>query len=243
MQCAKSKGRSNPSRPNTPSAIANYSSYLPPVKAILLLSSLSFKYSYTVNVTAWPGLSVEFHNWSVFCLLSSDPHTRPAQEHCAIDSGKKRNDDLRNPHHSRRDPLVERPRPLLLKHIPRNAHNPAHSRLARLTRRPLQTRLDRVDGRIAERAHCSTDQANHHCLITRQLLVVVCRLQILQPGLQLRVRGEIDGLVGALAERGEGNAAVECADAFFPDDGEESVHGVAVFGHVEWIRERVVLGL
>jgi hypothetical protein len=147
--------------------------------------------------------------------------------------GKQDEADLRNPHDSGRDPLVERARPLLLEHILRNGHNPAHGRLARLARRPLQTRLDRIDGRVAERAHGSTDQANHHGLITRQLLVVVCRLEILQPGLQLRVRGEIDGLVGALAERGEGDAAVQCPNAFFFDDGEESVYGVAVFGHVE----------
>lgn len=76
-----------------------------------------------------------------------------------------------------------------------------------------------------------------------QLLVVIGGLEVLQPLLEFGVGGEIDGLVGALAEGGQGDAAVEGADAFFVQDGEEAVHCVAVFGDVERVRERVVLGL
>ena len=72
---------------------------------------------------------------------------------------------------------------------------------------------------------------------------MVCRLKILQPLFQLGVGGEIDCLVGTLAEGSEGHAAVEGADAFFFQNGEESVHGIAVLGNVEGVGEGVVLGL
>ena len=68
-------------------------------------------------------------------------------------------------------------------------------------------------------------------------------LEVLQPLLEFGVGGEVDGLVCALTEGGEGHAAVQGADTFFAEDGEEAVHGVAVFGDVERIGEGVVLRL
>ena len=151
--------------------------------------------------------------------------------------------DSRNAHHPRSDPLVKSPRPLLLEHIPRNTHNPAHRGLARLSGRPLKARLDGIDGSIRERAHRTADQPDQHSLIARQLLVCIRRLRALQQRLELRVSGEVDCLISPLAERGQGDAAVEGAWPFFAENGEQAVYGIAVFGHVERVGEAVILGL
>jgi hypothetical protein len=50
-------------------------------------------------------------------------------------------------------------------------------------------------------------------------------------------------LVGALPQRGQGDAAVQRAGALFPDDGVEAVRGVAVLGDVERVGHGVVLCL
>ena len=68
-------------------------------------------------------------------------------------------------------------------------------------------------------------------------------LILLQKGFELRVGGEVDGLICALAEGGERDAAVEGAKAFFFDHGVGGVRGVAVFGDVEGVGHGVVLGL
>ncbi len=133
--------------------------------------------------------------------------------------------------------------PLLLKHIPRNRRNPAHRRLPRLARRLLQARLDGVDGGVAEGPHGARDEADDHGLVAGQFGVVVGGLVLLQEGFKLRVGGEVHSLVCALAEGGEGDAAVEGAEAFFSDDGVGGVGGVAVFGNVEGVGHGVVLGL
>ncbi len=65
---------------------------------------------------------------------------------------------------------------------------------------------------------------------------MVSGLVLLQEGFELRVGREVDGLVGALAEGGQGDAAVKGAEAFFFDDGVGGVGGVAVFWDVERIR-------
>lgn len=72
---------------------------------------------------------------------------------------------------------------------------------------------------------------------------MVCWLEILEPGFQAGVGGKVDGLVGTLAEGGQGYAAVERAGAFFFDYEVCGVCGVAVFGDIEWIGHAVVLRL
>lgn len=124
---------------------------------------------------------------------------------------------------------------LLLKHIPRNRRDPTNRRLARLTRRLLQARLDGVDGRVTKGAHGSRDEADDHGLVAGEFGVVVGGLVLLEEGFELRVGGEVDGLVGALAKGGQGDAAVEGAEAFFFDDGVGGVGGVAVFGDIEGV--------
>lgn len=59
----------------------------------------------------------------------------------------------------------------------------------------------------------------------------------------MAVGPEVDGLVGALAEGGEGDAAVEGAESFFFNHRVARVRGVAVFGDVERVGHGVVLGL
>jgi len=66
---------------------------------------------------------------------------------------------------------------------------------------------------------------------------------LLEQALKLGVGGEVDCLIGALAQGGEGDATVEGAEAFFFDDGVGGVGGVAIFGHVERVGQGVVLGL
>ena len=149
----------------------------------------------------------------------------------------------RNPHNPRRNALIKRLRPFLFKHIARDIPYPTNRRLARLSRRALQPRLDSINGRITERAHRAGYQADEHRLIGGQFFGVVGRLCVLQELFELRVGGEIDGLVCALAEGGQGDATVEGAGPFFAQDGVAGVRGVAVFGHVERVCHGVVLGL
>jgi hypothetical protein len=56
---------------------------------------------------------------------------------------------------------------------------------------------------------------------------------------ELLVRGEIDTLIGRLAQGRQGDAAVEGRDAFFADNGERGVRGVSVARYIVGIRERV----
>ena len=149
----------------------------------------------------------------------------------------------RHPHDSRCDTLVESFRTLLFEHLPRNFRYPANRGLPRLRRRPLQPRLNRINGRIAERAHRTTDQANNTRLPAGEIGAVVLRLRFLEELFEFSIRGEVDRLVGALAEGREGHTPVEGADPFFAEDGEHGVCGVAVFRDVEGVTERVVLGL
>lgn len=129
-------------------------------------------------------------------------------------------------------------------HIPGNCSNPTTRRLSRRARRFLQTRLDGIDRRVAQWTHGAADKADDHRLPAGKFAAaVVCGLEVLEPGFQTGVGGEVDGLVGALAEGGEGDPAVECAGAFFFDDEVGGVCGVAVFGDVEGVGHAVVLGL
>lgn len=132
---------------------------------------------------------------------------------------------------------------LLLKHIPRDGRNATHGRLTRHTRRLLETGLDGIDGRVAQGPHGAADQADDHGLVAGQLGVVVGRLPALQAVLEVRVGGEVDGLVGALAQGGQRHAAVEGAHAFFFEHRVQGVCGVAVFRDVERVGHAVVLRL
>ena len=68
-------------------------------------------------------------------------------------------------------------------------------------------------------------------------------METLEIEFEVGVCGEVYGLVGSLAESGEGDAAVEGRWAFFFDHGVEGVGGVAIFGNVERVGHAVVLGL
>lgn len=112
-------------------------------------------------------------------------------------------------HDARRDTLVKSVHAFLFPHVPRDGPHPAPRRLPRCARGLLQARLDGVDRSVAQRTHGAAHEPDEHRLPARQVAAaVVCRLEVLQPGLQPRVGGEIDGLVGALAEGGQRHAAV-----------------------------------
>ena len=146
-------------------------------------------------------------------------------------------------HDPRHDALVQRREPLVPEHVARQVVDPRHGRLAELAGRLLQPRLDRIDGRIAQGPHGAADQANAHGLVARQLGVMVLRLRGLQQALQLRVRGEVDRLVGTLPQRGQRDAAVQRAGSFLLDDRVQGVRRVAVLRNVEGIGHRMMLRL
>jgi hypothetical protein len=50
-------------------------------------------------------------------------------------------------------------------------------------------------------------------------------------------------LVCGLSQSGEGDAAIECGEAFFPDDGIDGVAGVTIPRYLEGISEGVLLRL
>lgn len=141
----------------------------------------------------------------------------------------------------------------LLEHISRNGPDATQGRFARGGGGLLQAGFDGVDGGVAEWAHGTADEADEECLVAgeltfriRVLWVVLggfIQLEGLQPGFELAVGGEIDGLIGALTQGGQRYAPVERAEPFFLDDRIESVCGVAVFGDVERVGHGVVLGL
>jgi hypothetical protein len=87
------------------------------------------------------------------------------------------------------------------------------------------------------------DKTDDGGLVGGELRVGEFRLSALQSSLELGVCGEVGGLVGSLAQGCEGDTAVQDAETFFADDGEESVRGAAVLGGIEGVGQTVVLGL
>lgn len=63
------------------------------------------------------------------------------------------------------------------------------ARVALLVSTDLLTRLDRVDGRVGERAHRTGDEANQHVLVRGQLGEL--RLIFVRGFLELLVRSEV----------------------------------------------------
>lgn len=146
-------------------------------------------------------------------------------------------------HHTRGNSLIESASTLSLEHVLGNDHNTSHSRLARLGASFLQTGLDSIDGGVGEGTDGTGDQTDEGSLVGGELGVGEFRLGALQGSLELGVCGEVGGLVGSLAQGCEGDTAVQDAEAFFADDGEESVRGAAVLGGIEGVGQTVVLGL
>lgn len=105
----------------------------------------------------------------------------------------------------------------LLEHISRNLRDTAPGTGSKLGRRLLQPCLDRVDGRVAQGAHRTTNEANACRLPARQVGALVLRLPVLERLLEVAVRGEVDGLVGALTQGCQAYTAVEGADTFLLD--------------------------
>ena len=131
----------------------------------------------------------------------------------------------------------------LLEHITRNDPHTTDRRFPRLSRGFLQAGFYSVDGCVAEGAHGTADETDDGGLIAREFGGVVGGLQVLKQLFEFGVGAEVHGLVCSLAEGGEGDAAVYGADAFFFQDGEHGVGGVAVFGYVEGVGHGMVLGL
>lgn len=131
----------------------------------------------------------------------------------------------------------------VLEHVLCNTGYSGPGSLAGLGRALLQTSLDGIDGGVAQRAHGTRDKTDKGGLPAGQRGVCVLGLPLLEPLLEVGVGGKVDGLVRALAESSEGDAAVEGAKALLLDDGVESVGGVSVLGNVHWVGHGVVLGL
>lgn len=148
-----------------------------------------------------------------------------------------------NTHHTRGDTLVESLSTLLLEHVLRNNQDTGNGGLARLSTGLLEAGLDGIDGGVGEGTDGTGDETDECGLVRRQLGVGVFRLQLLQLGLELSVRGEVGGLVGTLAQGCEGDTTVQGAETLLLDHGEEGVGGAAVLGGVEGIGKTVMLGL
>ena len=146
-------------------------------------------------------------------------------------------------HHTRGDTLVEGAGTLGLEHVAGDDDDAGDGGLAGLGAGLLQTGLDGVDGGVGEGTDGTGDQTDEGRLVRGQLGVGVLGLVLLQGGLELGVGREVGGLVGTLAEGGQGDTAVEDAEALLADDGEERVRGAAVLGGVEGISQTVVLRL
>ena len=72
---------------------------------------------------------------------------------------------------------------------------------------------------------------------------MIGRLEVLQKLFELSISGEINSLVCALAKGGESDAAVDRSDSFFLDHSVETLRSIAIFGYVEGVGHRVMLGL
>lgn len=131
----------------------------------------------------------------------------------------------------------------MLEHVLCNTGYSGPGSLAGLGRALLQTSLDGIDGRVAQRTHGTRDKTDKGSLPARQGRIGILRLPLLEPLLEVGVGGKVDGLVRALAEGREGDAAVEGAEALLLDDGVEGVRGVSVLGNIHGVRHGVVLGL
>lgn len=128
-------------------------------------------------------------------------------------------------------------------HIPGNNGYPLQGADALLGRGLLQARLDGVDGRVAQGPHGAADEPNEGGLPAGQAVALEVGLVGHEGLLEVGVGGEVDGLVGALAQGSETNTAVQRADALLLDDRIQRVRGVAVLGDVERVRQAVVLRL
>lgn len=148
-----------------------------------------------------------------------------------------------NSHHTRGDTLVESASTLLLEHVLRDECDAGDGGLTRLSRCFLQSGLDGVDGCVGERADGTGDQTDDHGLIRGQFTGGILRLVFLEHSLQFRVSREVGGLVGSLAEGSERDTAVQSAETFLLDDGEQGVGSAAIFRCVEGISQTVRLRL
>ena len=107
----------------------------------------------------------------------------------------------------------------------------------------LESGLDGVDGSVGHGAHGAGNETDEGSLVRGEVSGLVLGLPLLEPILEVGVGGEVDGLVGALAEGGQGDTTVQGTETFLLNDGEESVAGVAVLGNVERVGHGVVLSL
>lgn len=148
-----------------------------------------------------------------------------------------------NTHHTGSNTLVESASALRLEHILGDDHDTGDSRLTGLSTGLLKTGLDGVNGSVGEGADGTGDQTNQGGLVSGQLAVAVFWLPALQASLQFRVCGEVGSLVGSLSEGCQGDTAVQNAEAFFLDHGEQSVRGTAVLRGIQGVSQTVVLGL
>lgn len=144
-------------------------------------------------------------------------------------------------HDTRGDTLVEGTEALMLEHVAGDEDDALHGSLARLSLGLLQSRLDGIDGGVGEGTHGTGDETEEEMLIGGKLLVL--GLDLLEVLLHVGVCSEVDGLVGTLAEGGEGDTTVESGEALLADDGVRSVSSVTVTRDVERIGHGVMLSL
>lgn len=107
----------------------------------------------------------------------------------------------------------------------------------------MESGLDGIDRSVRERTHSTRNETNKGGLVRGQVLADVFGLVIIEPLLEVAVSSEVDGLVGTLAERSQGNTAVKRTKTLLLHDSVERMRGVAVLGNVQRISHGVVLRL
>lgn len=137
------------------------------------------------------------------------------------------------------DTLVEGRDTLVLEHVARDLEEARERSLAGDLGRLLDTRLDRVNGRVGEGTHGTGNETEDESLVRREAGRLVLGLPLEHPLLKLLVRGKVDTLVGRLTQRSERDTTVQRRKALLADNGVARVRGVAVAGNVIGVGERV----
>ncbi|KAI6766934.1 hypothetical protein HG531_011294 [Fusarium graminearum] len=105
------------------------------------------------------------------------------------------------------------------------------------------TCLDSIDGSVTQRTHSTRHKTAQGGLVVGQVSVLILRLGLLQPVLEVAVSSKVDSLVRTLPQSRQAHTAVQRTKTLFLNDGVERVSSVAVLGNIEGIRHGVVLRL
>lgn len=140
---------------------------------------------------------------------------------------------------TRSDTLVEGRDTLVLEHVRGDLLETGEGSLSGLLGCLLDTGLDSVNGSVGEWSHGTGDETEEHGLVRRKTGILVLRLEVLCPLLEVLVGSEVDTLVGSLAESGESNTTVESGESLLADNSVKGVGGIAVTGNISGVGQGV----